>query len=62
MSNEQLGQLDAILRQGRLDTTVDVASLRAAWKVVMEQARTPADVQQRPVEVGGVRGIEVTNR
>ena len=60
MSQEQQIQLDAILRQGRLDTAADVASVRAAFNALMAQVPVPADVQQKPVEIGGVGGIEVT--
>ena len=60
MSKEQQGQLDAILRQGRIDTTADVASVRAAFDALTAQTPVPADVQQRPVDLGGVTGIEVT--
>jgi epsilon-lactone hydrolase len=60
MSQEQQRQLDAILRQGRLDTTGDVPTLRAAFNALMAQVPVPADVQQRPIEIGGVGGIEVT--
>ena len=60
VSNEQKTQLDAILRQGRLDTAADVASVRAAFDALMAQIPTPADVRQRPVEIGGVGGIEVS--
>src|SRR6266566_3694218 len=60
MSKEQQSQLDAILRQGRLDTAADVASVRAAFNALTAQARVPADVQQKPIEIGGVGGIEVT--
>jgi acetyl esterase/lipase len=60
MSKEQQNQLDAILRQGRLDTAADVASVRAALNALMAQTPVPADVQQRPAEIGGVPGIEVT--
>ena len=60
MSKEQQSQLDAILRQGRLDTAADVASVRAAFNALTAQAPVPADVQQKPVEIGGVGGIEVT--
>jgi epsilon-lactone hydrolase len=60
MSKEQQSQLDAILRQGRLDTAADVASVRAAFNALTAQAPVPADVQQKPVEIGGVDGIEVT--
>jgi len=57
---EQQSQLDAILRQGGLDTAADVASVRAAFNALMAQVPVPADVQQKPVEIGGVGGIEVT--
>jgi acetyl esterase/lipase len=60
MSKEQLDQLDGILRQGRLDTAADVASVRAAFNALVSQAPAPADVVQKPVEIGGVGGIEVT--
>jgi monoterpene epsilon-lactone hydrolase len=60
MSKEQQNQLDAILRQGRLDTAADVASVRAAFDALTAQVPVPADVQQKPVEIGGVGGIEVT--
>jgi acetyl esterase/lipase len=60
MSREQQSQLDAILRQGRLDTAADVASVRAAFNGFMAQVPVPADVQQKPIEIGGVGGIEVT--
>jgi acetyl esterase/lipase len=60
MSKEQQIQLDAILRQGQLDTAADVASVRAAFNALMEQVPPPADVQQKPIQIGGVDGIEVT--
>jgi monoterpene epsilon-lactone hydrolase len=60
MSKEQQSQLDAILRQGRLDTAADVASVRAAFNALVAQVPVPADVQQKPVEIGGVGGVEVT--
>jgi acetyl esterase/lipase len=60
MSEEQQTQLDAILRQGRLDTAADVASVRAAFDAFAAQVPAPADVEQKPVEIGGVGGIEVT--
>jgi len=60
MSKEQLGQLDGILRQGRLDTAADVASVRAAFNALVSQAPVPTDLLQKPVEIGGVDGIEVT--
>jgi acetyl esterase/lipase len=60
MSKEQQSQLDAILRQGGLDTAADVASVRAAFNALMAQVPVPADVLQKPIEIGGVGGIEVT--
>jgi monoterpene epsilon-lactone hydrolase len=60
MSKEQQLQLDAILRQGRLDTGGDVPAVRAAFNEVMAQVPVPADVQQKPTNVGGVDAVEVT--
>jgi epsilon-lactone hydrolase len=60
MSKAQQRQLDAILREGRLDTAADVASVRAAFNALMAQVPVPADVARKPVRIGGVNGIEVT--
>jgi epsilon-lactone hydrolase len=60
MSKEQQRQLDAILRLGGLDTSADVPTLRAAFRELMAQVPVAPDVQQRPVEVGGVGAVEVT--
>jgi hypothetical protein len=76
MSKEQQRQLDAILRQGGLDPNADVPTLRAAFSELVAQvpvapdraafselvAQVPVapDVQRRPVELGGVAGVEVT--
>jgi acetyl esterase/lipase len=60
MSKEQQLQLDAILRQGGLDTSADVPTLRTAFSELMAQVPVAPDVQQRPVEIGGVAGVEVT--
>jgi acetyl esterase/lipase len=60
MSKDQQSQLDAILRQGGLDTAADVASVRAAFNALMAQVPVPADVLQKRIEIGGVGGIEVT--
>lgn len=60
MSKEQQNQLDAILRQGGFDTAADVASVRAAFAALMAQVPVPDDVVQKPVETGGVEGIEVS--
>jgi acetyl esterase/lipase len=60
MSAEQQLQLDAILRQGGLDTNADVPTLRAAFSDLMARVPVAPDVQQEPVEIGGVAGVEVT--
>ncbi|MCW2538433.1 MAG: alpha/beta hydrolase [Frankiales bacterium] len=60
MSKAQQLQLDAILRQGGLDTAGDVQKLRAAFNELMAQVPVAPDIQQRRLEVGGVTGIEVT--
>ncbi|MDQ1534422.1 MAG: epsilon-lactone hydrolase [Actinomycetota bacterium] len=60
MSEEQQRQLDAILRQGQFDTGADVPALRAAFSELMAQVPVAPDVQQNPVEIGGVAGVEVT--
>jgi epsilon-lactone hydrolase len=60
MSKEQQLQLDAILRQGQLDQAGEVEPLRAAFNELMSHVPVAPDVQQLPVEIGGVDGIEVT--
>ena len=60
MSEQQQRQLDAILRQGQFDTGADVQTLRTAFGDLMAQVPVAPDVQQKPVEVGGVAGVEVT--
>jgi epsilon-lactone hydrolase len=60
MSKEQQLQLDAILRQGRLDTAGDVQTVRAAFNELMARVPLAPDVLQTPVELGGVPAIEVT--
>jgi acetyl esterase/lipase len=60
MSKEQQRQLDAILRQGQFDGGGDVQTLRAAFAELMAQVPVAPDVQQNPVEIGGVAGVEVT--
>lgn len=62
MSKEQQIQLDAILRQGALDTSADVPTMRAAFRELMAQVPVAPDIQQSPVELGGVAGVEVTIR
>jgi acetyl esterase/lipase len=59
MSKDQQLQLDAILRQGGLDTAGDVQTLRATFNELMARVPVASDVQQNPVEIGGVHGIEV---
>jgi epsilon-lactone hydrolase len=60
MSKEQQPALDAILRQGGLDPNADVPTLRAAFSELVAQVPVAPDVQQKPVELGGVPGVEVT--
>jgi monoterpene epsilon-lactone hydrolase len=60
MSKQQQRQLDAILREGQFDTGGDVQTLRAAFSEIMAQVPVAPDVQQNPVEIGGVAGVEVT--
>jgi epsilon-lactone hydrolase len=62
MSRQQQDQLDAMLRQGRLDTGGDVAMLRAAFNELMAQVPVPADLHYRPTTIGGVDALEVTVR
>lgn len=54
MSKQQQRQLDANLRRGQFDTGADVQTLRAAFSELMAQVPVAPDVQQNPVEVGGV--------
>jgi acetyl esterase/lipase len=60
VSKQQQLQLDAILRQGGLDQSGDVQTLRAAFSELMARVPVAPDVQQNPVEIGGVAGVEVT--
>jgi epsilon-lactone hydrolase len=60
MSKQQQLQLDAILRQGGLDTSADVPTMRAAFSELMAAVPVAPDVQQSPVEIGGIAGVEVT--
>jgi monoterpene epsilon-lactone hydrolase len=60
MSKQQQLQLDAILRQGGLDESGDVRTLRAAFSDLMAQVPLAPDVQQNAVEIGGVAGVEIT--
>ena len=61
MSKEQELQLDADpARQGQFDTGADGPALRTAFRELMAQVPVPPDAQPRPVEIGGVAGVEVT--
>src|ERR1700759_1472017 len=60
MSTQQQLDLDAILRQGSLDTDGDVPTLRAAFNELMSRVPLPADVQRTPTTIAGVDGIEVS--
>ena len=60
MSTQQQLQLDAILRQGGLDTSADVPTLRASFSDLMAQVPVAPDIRQNPVEIGGVAGVDVT--
>jgi epsilon-lactone hydrolase len=59
MSKEQQVQLDAILRQGGLDTGGDVPTLRAAFDELLSQIPIAPDIQQTRTSIGGVDGVEV---
>ena len=59
MSKEQQLGLDAILRQGGLDTGGDVPALRTAFAELMSQIPVAPDIQQTPIALGGVAGIQV---
>jgi monoterpene epsilon-lactone hydrolase len=59
VSREQQVQLDAVLRQGGLDTSADVSTLRAAFSQLMSRIPAAPDVLQKPTELAGVPGIEV---
>src|SRR5437764_11211911 len=60
MSKEQQLQLDAILRGGQFDGSGDVQTVRKAFNELMAQVPVAPDIRQKPVEVGGVAGVEVT--
>ena len=62
MSKEQQRALDAMLRQGQLDFSADVPALRAGFNEVMARVPVPGDIDQKPTQIGGVGGIEVTIR
>jgi acetyl esterase/lipase len=60
MSRQQQDQLDAILRQGQLDTAGDVAVLRAAFNELMARVPVPDDVHHTAATIGGVDAVDVT--
>jgi acetyl esterase/lipase len=60
MSQQQQLVLDGILRQGQFDPAADVPTLRAAFNALMAQIPVAPDIQQKPTNIGGVDGIEVT--
>jgi epsilon-lactone hydrolase len=60
VSKEQQVVLDAILRQGRLDTAGEVGALRAAFDALMSQVPVAPDIQQEPTTLGGVAAVEVS--
>ena len=62
MSKQQQQALDEILRQGSLDLSADVPTLRAAFNQLMSYVPVADDVEQNPTTIGGVSGIEVTIR
>jgi len=60
MSTEQQVALNANLRQGNLDLTADVPTLRAGFDELTARIPVPGDVDQRPTTIGGVSAVEVT--
>jgi monoterpene epsilon-lactone hydrolase len=62
MSEQQKVQMDAILREGRLDLDADVPTLRAAFNETMKYVPVADDVVQKPTTIGGVDAVEVTIR
>ena len=62
MSKQQRLALDATVRQGHLDLEADVPTLRSSFEALMAYVPVPEDVEQTPVTLGGVNGIEVTIR
>jgi acetyl esterase/lipase len=60
MTKQQQLDLEATLRQGQLETTADVATIRAAFNNLMARIPLAPDVQQQATTIGGVPGIEVT--
>jgi monoterpene epsilon-lactone hydrolase len=62
MSTEQQAELDATLRQGRLDFRADVATLRVALNDLMARIPIAGDVDHDPTRIGGVNAVAVTIR
>jgi monoterpene epsilon-lactone hydrolase len=60
MSKQQQLALDAILRQGGLDTAGDVPTLRAAFNDLMSHVPVAPDIDQQATTIGGVGVVEVT--
>jgi monoterpene epsilon-lactone hydrolase len=60
MSKQQQRDLDATLRQGRLDTAGEVLTLRAAFDQLMSYVPVAPDLQQEHTSLGGVDVVEVT--
>jgi len=60
LTRQQQVDLDASLRQGSLDLTADVPTLRAGFDELTARIPVPADVDQRPTTIGGVGAVEVT--
>jgi acetyl esterase/lipase len=60
MSKQQQTELDAMLRNAPLDTSVDVPTLRAIFEEVMRQVPVAPDVRRTPITVGGIGALEVT--
>jgi hypothetical protein len=62
MSKAQQVELIATLRQGRLDFTADVATLRAVLSDLMSRIPIASDVDYGPTTIGGVNALDVTIR
>lgn len=62
MSKQQQRELIATLRQGQLDFSADVATLRVALNDVMARIPVANDVHHVPTTIGGVNAVDVTVR
>jgi acetyl esterase/lipase len=60
MSKQQQQDLDVMLRSAPLDTSGDVATLRATFEELVRRVPVPADVRRNRVTMGGVDAVEVT--